>query len=981
MGARHSRRSVGLDDERGIGDRGKGVVRGLPPEENTTARNLNASSDGAAGENNISGIDAMTPQKPLQLRQQQQPQNMKPVQNGSEGGVDKRRESNQRLINDPKIGDGDRGRIMIVGGKATASARAEGAGPNQAGEESEDPIVDEEASKQAAKNQQLTELAELVQAEIDRAAKAQVLEHLKERTAHAFQEASDLREELERTEAAVVGGKKKRDIDVAERETQLKLYEEEIRRLEAEGAYLRSQLTRSVNAETQLANELKRTQESLLFLSAWDEEKIELEAEVATLKSQLSSAIEEGKNRLERTQQDFNIASAMAGQKAQLRLARDAEKIRLDLEKGLSEEFRSLRRETEVLRREKAHKDAETNRIMRKATQIERDQRTARVELADERRMHQTTIRRRKRAEAVIDNLQTQLTVALAPASGRTYSPSNSSASPRPPKKPWNSPRRPATHGRGKNLVRQCDEGGGRDGAHGETLPGAGPGNGPGTSRSFSKVSMLLVPPRTPQEQEEGQEEIGGWDSEGTASGCVRQEAAAMGSASRADLELPLENGGNSNSERPTYRKGASVGEKSGLVISGGRAVRGHNECGITESGSSGLRVGGGGGGGGEGQEGDQIPELITSGSGTKISSGDVWGMLDSYVHRRSEVARAKRHLGVIEVMRKHLEKSNARRGNPTGSNCSSITARDNQGRGLRRVRVGGDETTCSGEVDEAVWKASRPKRSWQDRQPDDTSCTNGRRARNKKAVCTTPRRPRVRLKPRPLPRCKRDESETSVSQITAVRFWKECGAGEQHSTAGMRLRPAVSGDAGRGATDTTEGRQDAIKNTASCSGGRHHDNGRRPRRAGRLTSPSSLDAATTANGGSSSLPFTGGSEATAVDDIIAIAEDLHREGEDMMSAMTEVISRSPSPTTRPAEVVGVARFGAGVAAAAAGRCFGKGVTTGGGRFPPPRRRRRHDPIPGGGRRKAAASLGLKRHSELTDWIETNTNLVNVCPW
>lgn len=47
-----------------------------------------------------------------------------------------------------------------------------------------------------------------------------------------------------------------------------------------QGAYLRSQLTRSVNAETRLANELKRTQESLLFLSAWDEEKIELEAEV-----------------------------------------------------------------------------------------------------------------------------------------------------------------------------------------------------------------------------------------------------------------------------------------------------------------------------------------------------------------------------------------------------------------------------------------------------------------------------------------------------------------------------------------------------------------------------------------------------------------------------------------------------------------------------------------------------------------------------
>lgn len=237
--------------------------------------------------------------------------------------------------------------------------------------------------------------------------------------------------------------------------------------------------------------------------------------------------------------------------------------------------------------------------------------------------------------------------------------------SPRPPKKPWNSPQRSAAQGRGKNLVRQCDEGGGRDGAHGETLPGAGPGNCSGTGRSVSKVSMLLVPPRTPQEQE-GQEEMGGLNSEGAAGGCVAQEAAATGSASRADLELPLENGGNSNSERPTHRNGASVGEKSGLVISGGRAVRGHHECGRTESGSSGVGVGGGGGGGGEGEEGDEIPELITCGSGTDISSGDVWGMLDSYVHRRSEVARAKRHLGVIEAMRKVRVKR---------SQCLGVTA------------------------------------------------------------------------------------------------------------------------------------------------------------------------------------------------------------------------------------------------------------------------------------------------------------------
>lgn len=59
-------------------------------------------------------------------------------------------------------------------------------------------------------------------------------QQLKQRTTHAFQEVSVLRAELERAEAAVVGGKKKRDIDIAARETQLRRYEEEIRTLKAE---------------------------------------------------------------------------------------------------------------------------------------------------------------------------------------------------------------------------------------------------------------------------------------------------------------------------------------------------------------------------------------------------------------------------------------------------------------------------------------------------------------------------------------------------------------------------------------------------------------------------------------------------------------------------------------------------------------------------------------------------------------------------
>lgn len=46
--------------------------------------------------------------------------------------------------------------------------------------------------------------------------------------------------------------------------------------------YLRGQLAKSVAEETRLGEGLKRTQESLLFLSAWDEEKIELESEVSS---------------------------------------------------------------------------------------------------------------------------------------------------------------------------------------------------------------------------------------------------------------------------------------------------------------------------------------------------------------------------------------------------------------------------------------------------------------------------------------------------------------------------------------------------------------------------------------------------------------------------------------------------------------------------------------------------------------------------
>lgn len=47
-----------------------------------------------------------------------------------------------------------------------------------------------------------------------------------------------------------------------------------------QGEFYRVELDKSVEDGKRLGDGLRRTQESLLFLSAWDEEKIELEAEV-----------------------------------------------------------------------------------------------------------------------------------------------------------------------------------------------------------------------------------------------------------------------------------------------------------------------------------------------------------------------------------------------------------------------------------------------------------------------------------------------------------------------------------------------------------------------------------------------------------------------------------------------------------------------------------------------------------------------------
>lgn len=57
----------------------------------------------------------------------------------------------------------------------------------------------------------------------------------------------------------------------------------------------------------------------------------------------------------------FPASAITIGSRTQPRTDRDAKNIKLELERGLSAEFKSLRRENEVLRRETAHKDSEVN--------------------------------------------------------------------------------------------------------------------------------------------------------------------------------------------------------------------------------------------------------------------------------------------------------------------------------------------------------------------------------------------------------------------------------------------------------------------------------------------------------------------------------------------------------------------------------------------------------------------------------------------
>ena len=237
---------------------------------------------------------------------------------------------------------------------------------------------------------------------------------------------------------------------------------------------------------------------------------------------------------------------------------------------------------------------------------------------------HQRPNRKKKRVEAIVTELQAQFSMALSSATGRPFSPSNINLSPRRPKNQWGSPRPPAP-GRAKVLIREGDD---RGGGYREVPPKVPPEVPPESGKkSVSKVSMFLVPPRKSGEDgdQDDREIAGAGSGSGGAAAaaaaapsveCVAATTttAAAAAAARRDSEKPPERG--RDEARPAGKGHALVSR-------------------------------------GEKDDGDDIPELLPCGSGSEVTTGDVWGMLDSYVHRRSEVARANRHLGAIEAMRR----------------------------------------------------------------------------------------------------------------------------------------------------------------------------------------------------------------------------------------------------------------------------------------------------------------------------------------
>lgn len=206
---------------------------------------------------------------------------------------------------------------------------------------------------------------------------------------------------------------------------------------------------------------------------------------------------------------------------------------------------------------------------------------------------------------------------------------------------------------------------------------------------------------------------------------------------------------------------------------------------------------------------------------------------------------------------------------------------------------------------------------------------------------------------------------------MTAVRVWKEC---DQDSTPGKKRSPRGKSpnipstvsrggreNADRGGTMTmvSDGSPYRRRNAGSNSG--RHNQGRRAKRGGSLTSPSYDDG-------------QDGDLRSLVSGVTPSVQHRRRDEEGGSAGASGVV-RSPSPASSLAS--GVA------ATAAAGGMWGARGTMpcrpqggGGGELGLKARPGRKKGLLGTwGHRKP------RRDAELADWLETNTNLVNLSPW
>lgn len=286
--------------------------------------------------------------------------------------------------------------------------------------------------------------------------------------------------------------------------------------------------------------------------------------------------------------------------------------------------------------------------------------------------------RKKKRADTVIAELQAQLNISLSPS--RPCGTTRISPYPKyalrarvaPAKGPWNSrpsPRPSPPTGRAKLLCRdreeactpcrlrdgsratrewirgkakECEyvsvgsgvlprrrEKGRADDAVSEAAAAVAAGGSSG--RNASKVSSLLVPARPSGSRRGDPAHAGG-------SYVAADPPAVLDDATAAEgYHQQLSTGGRKR------RRNSSKG-----VISGNSSSRGDSMSVGRWSGTD----------HGEDHEKDKHGEADSTAElpppdHSDISSADVWSLLDNYVHRRAEVAKANRHVRAIEAMRR----------------------------------------------------------------------------------------------------------------------------------------------------------------------------------------------------------------------------------------------------------------------------------------------------------------------------------------